>query len=269
MEYLPEGYEELKLMKSYISLSKLPEGEHRFRIVQRPVAGWVDWKERKPYRYRPDSRPDESFDPKEPMRAFWACYVWEYTRGALFIVEITQSTILKSLTQFGKDEEWGDFTKYDIKIIKEGSGKETKYRVSPVPHKEMKEEILFALKQAPVKLEALYEGGDPWEVFPSVTTAKAVGVTREEAVYLDNLIGTDLGLRENILNFLKSNGYGDSLMKMPSAMYEKMVSRALINKQQRDEEEERNRKEMAPTLSSVEAIFPSAQDQELDAVMPF
>ena len=70
MDYLPEGYEELRVAKNYISLPKLAEGEHRFRIVERPIAVWIDWKERKPYRYRPNARPEESFNPSEPMRAF-------------------------------------------------------------------------------------------------------------------------------------------------------------------------------------------------------
>ena len=50
MDYLPEGFETLATEKSYINLSKLPEGEYRFRIVKRPIGGWIDWKDKKPYR---------------------------------------------------------------------------------------------------------------------------------------------------------------------------------------------------------------------------
>lgn len=271
MEYFPEGYEELKIMRNYIGLSKLPEGEHRFRIVQRPVAGWVDWKNNKPYRYRPVDRPEASFDPAKPMKPFWACYVWDYSRGALFVMEITQSTILTALTQFGKDEEWGDFTKYDIKINKTGSGKETKYHVSPVPPKEMKEEVLEALKLSlqlsPVNLNALYEGGDPWgDIIPQKVEALG-GITQDQATYLDKLIGSDKGLRDNIISFLKSQGFGETLISMPPSMYEKMVARALKNKQEREEEEGRQRKEMAPTISSIDEIFDTKE--VLDEAVPF
>lgn len=260
MSYLPLGYEELQTSNNYISLSKLPEGEHRFRIVQRPIAGWVDWKEKKPYRYRPNARPSSSFDPEKPMKPFWACYVWDYSRDGLFMVEVTQSSILKALTQYAKDEEWGDFTTYDIKIIKEGSGMETKYHVSPVPHKPMRDDILKALKATPINLEALYDGKDPWEC---VGTAVKKEITVSEAKYLDELIGTDEGLRENIIKFLKGNGYGDTLDCMPSEMYEKMIVRAMQNKKERDDAAQRQKDDFksTKTIDFASIIKPSAPQE--------
>ncbi len=261
-DFLPQGYEELKITKNYISLSKLEPGEHKFRIVQRPKCGWVEWKERKPYRYRPEQKPDSSFDAKEPLRPFWACYVWDYARKGLFIVEITQATVLKALTAYGKDEVWGDFTKYDIKIVKEGSGKETKYIVSPVPHKEMVDEIVEALMRSPVKLEALYDGGDPWgDYMPNKD-----GVTQQEAIYLDKLIGDDQNLRDNILGFLKSNGYGDGFMNMPSDMYPKMVERATQNRKNRAEQELNEQKRKGKDISmDIDTMFD--EEMPLEASM--
>lgn len=161
--FLPDGFEELQTSKSYINLPKLPEGEYKFRIVTRPIAGWVDWKDKKPFRFRPDSKPSAPFVEDKPVKAFWTCYVWDYSQDGLFIMEITQMGVLKGLVDLGKSEDWGDFTTYDIKIKKEGSGKETKYSVIPVPHKPMIEKIKEALKVKPVNLEALYKGGDPWK----------------------------------------------------------------------------------------------------------
>lgn len=162
MDYLPEGFETLAFEKSYINLAKLPEGEYKFRIVKRPIGGWIDWKERKPYRYRPDSKPAKSFDEEKPMKPFWACYVWDYQREGLFILDVNQIGIIKGLTELGKDEDWGDFLNYDIKIKKQGSGKETKYSINPVPHKPMSAAIKEAVEEKRVRLEALYEGRDPW-----------------------------------------------------------------------------------------------------------
>ena len=163
MDYLPEGFETLATEKSYINLSKLPEGEYRFRIVKRPIGGWIDWKDKKPYRFKPDNKPSKSFDEEKPMKPFWCCYVWDYQKEGLYILDVNQISIIKSLTELGKDSDWGDFMHYDIKIKKKGSGKETEYAVNPVPHKPMNEAIKEALAEKPVRLEALYEGRDPWK----------------------------------------------------------------------------------------------------------
>jgi hypothetical protein len=164
MNFLPDGFESLRTERPYWKMSQMQEGDNKIRIVQRPIAGWVDWIDNKPLRTRPEDKPTKSYDPDKPMKAFWACYVWDYSRRGLFILEITQASIIKALMGFGKDEDWGDFTKYDLKIKKEGTGKETRYSITPLPHKEFQQEITEALKKAPVKLENLYSNGDPWDV---------------------------------------------------------------------------------------------------------
>jgi hypothetical protein len=240
MDYLPEGFEELTSNKAYWKMKDMKDGENRLRIVQRPIGGWIDWKDKKPYRYKPTEKPAKSFDPSQPMRAFWSCYVWDYAREALFILEITQNSILKALTQYAKDEEWGDFTKYDIKIIKEGAGKETKYHVSPVPHKPMSEKILKALNESPVNLEALYSGGDPWMDFKANEAMEKHKdkmpdtISPFEADELDELIGNDSEYRASIMGFLKKNYNADSLDKMPTDLYDKVKQRALKNKEDRE-----------------------------------
>ncbi len=145
-------------------MSQMQEGDNKLRIVCKPIAGWVDWVDNKPIRSRPEDKPSKSFDPEKPMKAFWACYVWDYARKGLYILEITQSSIIKALTGFGRDEDWGDFTRYDLKVRKEGTGKETRYSITPLPHKELAPEITAALRNAPAKLENLYSNGDPWDV---------------------------------------------------------------------------------------------------------
>lgn len=174
MDFLPQGFEELKTDKSYINLSKLPEGEHKFRIVMKPICGWEDWKDNKPYRFRPEEKPSSSFDPNKPAKGFWSCYVWDYAREGLFIMNVTQIAIIKTLVSLAKDEDWGDFTQYDIKITKEGNSQQTKYIVNPVPHKPLNEKIKQALEARPVNLEALFDGGDPWSDFTTKAPSKAL-----------------------------------------------------------------------------------------------
>lgn len=160
--FLPKGYEALRTEKSYWKMSQMKEGDNRMRIVAQPIAGWIDWDDKKPHRFRPEAKPKSAFNPEKPIKPFWTCYVWDYAREALFVLEITQNTILRALTAIGTDEDWGDFTKYDIKIHKKGNGKETKYTLTPLPHKPLSEKIEDALEANPIRLEALYEGRDPW-----------------------------------------------------------------------------------------------------------
>lgn len=188
---LPMGFDKLKTDKPYINLGKLPEGEHRFRIVSRPIAGWLDWKDNKPYRYRPEKKPAKSFNPEVPLRPFWAMHVWDYAREGLYVMEITQNSIRKSLEGFALNEDWGDFTGYDIKIKKEGSGKDTKYSVMPVPHKPLAATIKEKVKNTKIRLEALYEGKDPWVDLEEVNeeTGEILDfLSEEQCAQLDTLI---------------------------------------------------------------------------------
>lgn len=196
--FLPAGFEKLKTEKPYVNLSKLPEGEHRFRIVDRPIAGWVDWKDKKPYRFKPENKPAQPFDLEKPIKAFWALHVWDYQREGLFVMEITQGGIRKALEDLAKNEDWGDLTSFDVKIKKEGNGKDTSYTVIPVPPKPMSANIKKAVSQTKVRLEALYEGRDPWndlEAIPDIDVPAAVArpnnadhLTEEQCAHLDVLL---------------------------------------------------------------------------------
>lgn len=161
--FLPIGFESVTTKKPYINLGKLAAGEYKFRIVCRPIAGWLDWQDRKPLRFRPNNKPKAPFDAEKPIKPFWALYVWDYKEEGLFIMEVTQNSIRMALEDLAKDESWGDLTAFDFKIKKTGSGIETNYSVTPVPHKPMDSAIKESLMTNPVRLEALYEGGDPWK----------------------------------------------------------------------------------------------------------
>ena len=62
MDFLPEGFEHLKSNNSYWKMSEMKLGENRFRIVQRPIAGWIDWEGNKPLRFKPEKRPEKQID---------------------------------------------------------------------------------------------------------------------------------------------------------------------------------------------------------------
>lgn len=187
---LPDGFNTLSTKKPYINLGKLAEGEYKFRIVSRPIAGWLDWKDKKPLRFRPSNKPAESIDRLNPMKPFWAIYVWDYKQEGLYIMEVTQNTIRCALEDLALNEDWGDLTSFDFKIKKTGAGKETSYSVTPVPHKPLDKAIEAALAVTPVRLDALYEGKDPWtDLVPSkVIEEPFIGLTEKQSANIDGLL---------------------------------------------------------------------------------
>ncbi len=238
--FLPDGFESMKMEKPYWRLAQMKEGDNKLRIVTRPIAGWVDWQDNKPLRYRPEERPKSSVDPLKPFKAFWACYVWDYARESLFILEITQGGVLKALSAFGGDADWGDFTKYDIKIKKEGQGKDTKYHVTPMPHKPLSEAIEKALKSSPVRLEALYDGGDPWNDLNQTEAkprAKIEPLTQKDEQLFDTVAdlltksGDDGKKLQN--SFLKAYGIG-GLIEASDSQLEQLRVRLIEVRTQQD-----------------------------------
>jgi len=89
--------------------------------------------------------------------------VWNYADSALQIMELTQAGLKEKIIELAKDEDWGDPRKYDISIIRNGEGIETSYVLTPKPHKKRSDEINEAVAGMKVNLNALYEGGDPFE----------------------------------------------------------------------------------------------------------
>lgn len=204
---------------------KLKEGETKFRIVQNPISGWLDWKDKKPYRYKLDQKPSSSFDPETPMKAFLGCYVWDYEKNALFILEITQVSILKALKGFCESEDWGDLTGYDIKVKRTGSGNTTKYFVEPVPPKPMGGKVLEALEASPVRLEALYEGKDPWSDLEGPVNSKTQNVENKSMMtpleQLQDLLAADSIPSDGLMVYLKG------LSDKGKATVEAIVAQAL------------------------------------------
>lgn len=221
MSFLPQGYENLQPVKKYWKMSDMKEGDTKIRIVMPPIAGWIYWLDKKPVRSRPEDKPAPTGDDKNPVKGFWCLYVWDYEREDLFILEITQSSILKSLVSFGEDQDWGDFTNYDIKITKSGALMKTKYLITALPHKEISQKVKDAMHRSPVRLSALYDGLDPWmdleethvaleKVNPVVITSTSVPYTmedkREEMLIAVQREGLSADRLEQFLEKSASNG---------------------------------------------------------------
>ncbi len=162
MDFMPIGHEKMVEGNKYWNTSKMEQGDHKFRVMCRPITGWIDWLDNKPVHYRPESKPAAPLTEDGKVKEFWALYVWDYAREDLFILKITQVGILKTLKGLAKDEDWGNWMDYDLKLTKEGSGKDTEYSLKPAARKDVTSKMKDALSNSPVCLDALYENGDPW-----------------------------------------------------------------------------------------------------------
>ena len=177
MAFLPKGYKVPKGPSNYV---KFEEGETKIRILTDPVMGnqwWdtvvVDGKDKlQPIRLDATKeipadiivRDKDKSDPDFRISHFWAMVVWNYNESRIQILEITQKTIMNKIENLLVSEDWGDPKGYDLTIVKSGEKLETKYDVIPTPPAEVAGEITKAHGETPVKLEALFENVDPFEV---------------------------------------------------------------------------------------------------------
>lgn len=225
--FLPIGYESLKTEKSYWKMSQMKDGDNRLRIVKQPIAGWIDWKDSKPYRYTPDQKPAKPFDAAKSIKPFWSLYVWDYAREGLFILEINQMSIIKALTKIATDEDWGDFLQYDIKINKAGSGKETRYTLTPLPHKPLADKIADALRKSPVRLEALYHGGDPWSDFTEPQINHSTGEILESGEIITSIEELKKCLQEEGMEVVDLDSYLSDLSAKKKQPVDYIIGSAL------------------------------------------
>lgn len=147
---------------------KLKDGENTFRIVSEAIVGYEYWNnDNKPVRSREEfeSTPDirvEKDGTQSKIKHFWAFLVWNYEAQKVQIMEITQATIQGALKALENNKKWGDTKDYDITIVREGSGFDTTYQVTPNPKEELEEAGKIKVANAKIRLEALYEGNDPF-----------------------------------------------------------------------------------------------------------
>ncbi len=172
--FLPEGYEAPAQNTHYM---KLQDGDNKIRILSKPIVGWLDWKDKKPLRFRMNAKPEKPVDPAKPIKHFWAFLVWNYSESGVQVLEITQSTIQRAIGDLSKDDDWGPPFGYDIKITRKGKDLTTEYSVTPLPaKKQLADEIKQAALDKPCNLEALFDGSDPWVVTDKQTELAFTGL---------------------------------------------------------------------------------------------
>jgi hypothetical protein len=187
---LPQGYEVPKGSGDYM---KLKQGANKFRILSAPILGYEYWtapkageQYGKPVRSRElpkvipvDADISKGWNPKH----FWAMVVWNFEDRAVQILQLSQKSIQQSLTELIHNEEWGDPRGYTITITRKGEMLDTEYSVVPSPKADVPAEITRMYEEKNVDLDALYDGGNPFDATDRnpATDAKTFPTTATEA----------------------------------------------------------------------------------------
>lgn len=154
---------------SFFQTSKMePKKSYRMRCVGTGMTGWVGWtNSKKPHRlptkptpeqYHPDIQTGDG----EPYRHFVATIVYIYETDEFKVLEMTQKQLINPLMKLVQDPDYGQPTDFDIKLEKEGSGKEgTKYFLTGSPPKTLAKAIADRFAEMEVDMTALFRDGDP------------------------------------------------------------------------------------------------------------
>ena len=142
------------------SFMKFVKGENRFRILDKPIMGYIYWQDdRTPVRMKTAAEAPAGEKPKH----FWQVPVWSGSQ--VKILDITQATVQKQLTELDRNSEWGNLTEYDVIVTRSGDSLDTTYTITPCPKSPVTDEI----KDAYADFKKTHE---PDKVFESTSTAE-------------------------------------------------------------------------------------------------
>lgn len=160
-DFLDNDYEVPSSGGNYM---KIAQGDNRFRILSKPVLGWVGWDDnKKVFRY-PFKQKPSTWNGKDPLRHFWAMIVYNNDAKSIQVLELTAGPVQSRIKEISKDADWGAPYEYDIKVNRTGEKLQTKYAVTPCPKSKVSDEIHKMALEKPIYLDNLFgENGDPFK----------------------------------------------------------------------------------------------------------
>ncbi|MGI4875255.1 MAG: hypothetical protein ACRYFX_29210 [Janthinobacterium lividum] len=170
MSFLPDNYE--VPTGGGGDYTKLQAGDNRLRVLSKqPVIGFEYWNEAgKPVRVKvkpvgkpADMRKTAPNGGEERVKEFWAMVVYNLLTQKIEVWQVTQAGIKEAIQSYSLNTKYGHPSNYDLTISKKGSGLETKYSVVADPPEKLAKAVVDQAKATPINLEALFEGGNPFE----------------------------------------------------------------------------------------------------------
>ena len=172
-DFLPKGYETPASEQNYMAFE---EGTNTFRVLSPAIVGY-EWFEdtgdggRVPRRVRTEEEiPTEvsnAVNDRDRAKHFWAFTVYNYQTQSIQVLKLKQKTIQRAIEAYSKNPKWGNPMGYDLNVEKVKTGsrdRDVEYTVIPEPPTPLDEGVAELAKHIPVRLEALYDGEDPFAV---------------------------------------------------------------------------------------------------------
>lgn len=172
-DFLPKGYATPESERNYMEFA---EGTNTLRILSPAIVGY-EWFEdtgdggRVPRRVRTEEEvPAEvrhAANDQDRAKHFWAFTVYNYNTQSVQVLKLKQKTIQRAIEAYTNNPKWGNPMGYDLVIEKVKTGsrdRDVKYTVIPEPPSPLDEGIAELATHVPVRLEALYDGEDPFAV---------------------------------------------------------------------------------------------------------
>jgi len=161
MSYLPDNYQQPKQGSGDYLIIKEPQ-ECKVRLLTKPTILYEAWtNDNKPVR-KTTGENWELGDFKDTPRECWAFIVWNYEEKKFQVFSTTKRGFINDIYRFVQDEDWGEPTRYDIKLIRKGRTMEdTEYSITPLPHKDLDAEIQKDFDSLTYDLDVLVDGGHP------------------------------------------------------------------------------------------------------------
>jgi hypothetical protein len=187
-DFLPKGYETPEVPSNYMEFE---EGQNYFRALSSAIVGYQWWVENgegnKPVRVRTFEEVPEEFrsspDNRQNARHFWAFTVYNYQAKAIQVLVLKQQTIMRAIEAFAKNPKWGNPQNYDLVVEKVKTGsreRDVEYNVIPEPPTPLDPAIDELASHVPVRLEALYEGEDPFATEERPNSGAKAGRARRQ-----------------------------------------------------------------------------------------
>lgn len=150
--------------------SKIEQGDNPFRILSNPLLMWVRWENKVVTRFpylvngAVTEKPSVPSAEGNSVNFAWGLVVWNYKTSKVEVLELTAKAAQTAIEGYAKDANWGHPSKYDIIVVKTGTGKlDTKYSLKVNPPAPVTDAIRIAMTETPVDLnQLLISSGNPF-----------------------------------------------------------------------------------------------------------
>ncbi len=172
-DFLPKGYETPESEQRYMDFE---EGTNTFRVLSPAIVGYEWFEEtghgdRIPRRVRTEEEVPadvrNAADDRDRAKHFWAFTVYNYKAKSIQVLKLKQKTVMRPIEAYMKNPKWGNPMGYDLTVEKVKTGsrdRDVEYHIIPEPPTPLDAGITELAKHIPVRLEALYDGEDPFAV---------------------------------------------------------------------------------------------------------